>query len=285
MKAIIKYSLSFLCCSMLLFWGCQKVMEVELPAHEAKLVLNAVFNTDSLFTVHVSASQSAFSNEAHRPIENATVSLFQSEKHLLDLHYLGDGTYQADQKPEPGQYYALKVQAPTYPGASAAIYMPEEPLLYNIQASRGPVHYDWQGATVNASFTLADAAEEENFYYLRVFTPDTSYDGIPFNKYVRIISSSPIETEFSMETRFFFSDKLFNGKALALKLNVENSPDNTTYIQVAHITKEYFQYVRTLDKQSYNDSFNLTPIPVTNNINNGHGLFGGSTVQTLMIKP
>lgn len=270
---------------MLLLWSCQKVVEVELPEHEPKLVVNAVFNTDSLFTVDVSASQSAFSNDTHTPVEDAVVGLYQAEKHLLDLQHKGNGIYQADQKPEALQYYELKVSAPGYPNAGAVSYIPAEPLIYNVEARRGPVLYDWQGPTVNASFTLEDTPEEENFYYLRVFSPDTSFTEIPYERYVTIISSSPVEYEFSMETRMFFSDKLFDGQALHLTLNLENNPENITYVQLAHITKEYYQYVRTLNTQSYNDSFNLTPIPVSNNIRGGMGLFAGCNVTTLKIKP
>lgn len=281
----MKNTLYFLVCPLLLFWGCQTVVETDLPEHEPKLVVNAVFNTDSLFTVEVSASKSAFSNEEHAPVEGAVVGLWQAEKYLFDLQHTGRGIYKADQKPETGQHYMLKVSAPGFPEAGAAAYMPAEPLISDVRAGKGPVHYDWQGPTVNASFILEDPAEQENFYYMKVYTPDSSYDKIPFNKYVMVISSSPIEEEFSMGTRYFFSDRLFNGQALQLSLNLDNHPQNTTYIQVAHITREYYQYVRTLEKQSYNDRLNLSPVTVTNNIVNGIGLFAGVTVKTIKIKP
>lgn len=280
-----KFLLYLLWCPIFLLWSCETVVEVELPEHEPKLVINAVLNPDSLFSVAVSASRSAFSNDEHLQVENAIVSLYGAGKHLFDLRHLGRGIYQADQKPEALQYYEVKVSAPGYPDASAASYVPAEPIIFNVKAETGPVHEDWQGATVNASFTLQDPAEQENFYYLRVFSPDTTFDEIPYERYVSILSSTPIEMEFSMETRLFFSDKLFNGQALQLGLNIENSPDNVTYVQVAHITKEYYQYVRSLKKQSYNDAINLTPVQVSNNIRNGMGLFAGCTVHSMMIKP
>lgn len=281
----IKYRLYFLWCPIFLLWSCETVVEVELPEHEPRLVINAVFNPDSLFTVDVSASRNVFSYDAHLAVEDARVSLYGPEKHLLDLQHVGNGIYQADQKPQALQYYELRVNAPGYPDASAASYVPTEPDISNVKAEVGPVHYDWQGPTVNASFTLADPAEEENFYYLRVFSPDTTFDEIPYERYVNIVSSTPIEFEFDMETRLFFSDRLFNGQALHLRLNLENHPDHITYVQVAHITKEYYQYVRSLEKQSYNETINLTPIPVSNNVLNGMGLFGGCNTRTLFIKP
>lgn len=266
----------------LLLWSCQTVVEVDFPEHEPKLVVNAVFNPDSLFTVDVSASQSAFSNNEHAPVENATVSLYRAEKHLFDLEHVGSGIYKANQKPEPLQQYELRVNAANFPDASGLTYVPTEPDLYNLQASEAPPYDDWQGATLNASFILKDEPGQENFYYLQVFEPDTSRDGEPYNRHIPLHSVSPIDMEFSMETRFFFSDKLFNGEELLLKLNLQNHPSRTTHVQVAHITKEYYQYVQTLKKQSYADDINITPVPVSNNILNGMGLFAAYNSRTLL---
>ena len=268
-----------------LLMSCQTVVEIELPEHEPKLVVNAVFTPDSLFSVDVSASRSAFSEEAYPPIENATVSLYQGKEHVLDLQHKGNGLYQANQKPEALQHYELKVSAPGYPTASAATYIPAAPLISQLRTRLGPTRNDWGGAGVIASFTLMDAPEQENFYYLQIFTPETSHSGIAYNRNVSLISSAPIEYEFAMETRLFFSDKLFNGQALHLSLHLDNNPEQTTYVQVVHITKEYYQYVRTLDKQSYRDNINLVPISVNNNILNGFGLLGAYHATTLAVKP
>ena len=272
----------FYCLSALLLGSCQTVVEVDFPEHEPKLVINAVFNPDSLFTVDVSASQSAFSNNEHAPVENATVSLYQGGKHLFDLMYVGNGIYQADQKPEALLQYELSVQAAGFPDASAVSQVPAAPVLYNVQASEAPPYDDWQGASLSASFILKDEPGQENFYYLQVFEPDTSRDGEPYNRYIHLHSASPIDMEFSMETRLFFSDKLFNGEELPLKLNLENHPNRVTHVQVAQITKEYYQYVQTLKKQSYADDINITPVSVTNNILNGMGLFAAYNSRTLI---
>lgn len=271
---------------LFLLWSCQTEMEVEWPEQEPKLVINAVFNPDSLFTVDVSASKAVFSvEEGFLAVEDARVSLYRAGQHLFDLRHRGNGIYKADQKPEAQQHYELKVSAAGYPDASAVATVPAKPHIYNVKAESGPVLDDWHGPTVNASFILEDAVGEENFYYLQVFTPDTSSDRTPFNRAVTLNSSSPIEHEFSMESRLFFSDKLFNGQALQLRLNLDSKPEQTTYVQVAHITKEYYHYVRTLEKHSYGDDINLSPQAVTNNILNGMGLFAGCNVTTLLIKP
>lgn len=269
---------------LLLLGGCETVLEVDIPEHEPKLVVNAVFNPDSLFTVDVSASQSAFSNDEHQQLENATVRLFQDGKHLLDLPHIGNGIYQAAEKPEALQQYELRVSAAGFPQATGVTTIPAPAVVYDVQAAPAPASSDGAGPTLNASFTLQDSPNEENFYYLQAFTPDTTWDGEAYRRYVHLEASSPIDYEFSMETRLFFSDKLFNGEALELKLNLENNPYSATYVQVAQITKEYYLYVQTLEKQSYSDNFNVTPTAVTNNILNGMGLSGAYNARTLLFK-
>ncbi len=176
------------------------------------------------------------------------------------------------------------MQAAGFPEASAFTFVPAEATIFNLHATAEPARSDWEGPSLNAIFTLKDEPGQENYYYLNVFEPDTSRDGEPYNRYISLYSSSPIDMEFSMETRLFFSDKLFNGEALQLKLNLGNHPQRKTHVQVAQITKEYYQYVQTLKKQSYADNLNIHPIPVANNILNGMGLFAAYNAQTFTFK-
>lgn len=280
----LKYPLILLY-HLFLMWSCQTVVEVDLPEHEQKLVINSVFNPDSLFTVDVSASRSVFSSEqSYLHVENATVTLYEGGNFLFNLQHVGNGIYKADQKPEALKFYEIQVSAPGFSSVSASNYVPAEPQVFALNACEGLFNEDWQEQSMNVSFTLDDGPEE-NFYYMQIFTPDTSYESIAYNRNIELISSAPINYEFSMETRLFFSDKLFNGKPLHLTLNLNNSSKAVIYVQVAQITNEYYHYVRTLEKQSYNDNININPLAVTNNIRNGMGLFAGYNFTTLTIDP
>lgn len=268
---------------LFLLVSCETVIELEMPEHEPKLVVNAVINPDSVFTVDVTASLSAFSNDEYRPVADARVSLFRAGKYLSDLRYIGNGIYKANTKPDPLQHYELEVSATGYPTASAATYVPAAPLIHSVQTAVVPPAHSWDYPTLSTSFTLEDAPGQENFYYLKAYTPDTAWDGEAYLKFVSLDSSSPIEHEFSMETRYFFSDKLFNGKALRLTLHLGNHPELNTYLQVAQVTKEYYQYVQTLKKQGSGDMDFFPNEPVTNNILNGMGLFAAYNSRTLLL--
>lgn len=269
----------------LLLGSCETVIELDLPEHEPQLVVNAVINPDSVFTVDVSASRSPFSNDAYQQLSDATVQVYQAGQLLFDLTHMGNGIYKAERKPQALQHYELQVSVPGFPDASATNYIPTAPAITDVLASKAPQDPD-VGPGVNLTFLLEDAPEQENFYYILAYTQDSSYNtGELYNRYISVGFTAPIEREFSMESRYFFSDKLFNGKPLQLVLHLQNDPKKLTYVQVAHITKEYYQYVRTLEKQAGGDDFGKFPTTVANNIRGGIGIFAGYHAITLAVKP
>ncbi|GAB3820462.1 hypothetical protein GCM10028895_20640 [Pontibacter rugosus] len=260
------------------------MIELDLPGHEPRLVVNSVINPDSAFVVDVSASQSAFSAGAHQPITNAMVQVYQAGQLVSSLQSIGNGKYTSDQKPQPLQHYTMQVSAAGFTTVDAATFVPASPIIRDLRAARVAPAADMYEETTAASFILADNPEQDNFYYIQAYTPDTTYEGKAYRRSVNMEFTAPFEEEFTMEDRYFFSDKLFNGKSVPLELHLQNLPANTTYVRVAHITPEYYHYVRTLEKQSYKDNFSTTPESVANNIKNGIGIFAGYHVVTLAVK-
>ncbi|WP_242916518.1 DUF4249 domain-containing protein [Pontibacter liquoris] len=279
----IKYKL--LLCLFSILTSCETIVETPLPAHEPKLVVNAVINPDSLFTVDVSANQSAFDHVTYQQLPDATVQVYQAGQPLHTLHHRGNGIYKTDQKPLPLQHYELHVAAPGFAPAQASAFIPSAPVIRDLQ-NTAVAPTAWEGPTISVSFTLADTPGQENYYYLQAYTPDTSHtESKPYNRSVGLKLADPVESEFSLEDRYFFSDKLFEGQTVTLWVHLDNSPKQTTYLRVAHITREYYAYARTLEKQSYRDNFATPPGPVANNIQNGMGIFAGYNALTLAIKP
>lgn len=279
----IKFNILLL--SLLLLAGCETVVELDLPDHDPKLVVNSVFNPDSLFTVDLSSSQSVFTDNPYVPVTDATVQVYQGGQLLFDFQHKGDGLYQADTKPEALQHYELRVSAPSHTPVKAESHVPAAALLRDLKASRVPAT-NVRDAGILLSFTFGDDPNRENYYYVQAFTPAISpIDGEAYNRAISIQFINPIKDEFNMENRWFFSDKLFNGQQLPLELFLESSQPEERHVQVAHITKEYYDYVRTLSKQSYRDNFGVTPIPVSSNIRGGMGLFAGYNSVTVKILP
>ncbi len=255
--------------------GCTKIVELDLPEVPPQLVVNCVLNPDSLVRVSVSSSQSVYTNGAYPPVENATVQLYRDGQYLLDIPYQGRGRYQAPIRPQAAHTYELRLSAPLFPAVTATTRVLGAPALSDTQAKSAPPRLGQTLPTLDVSFVLADPADQDNYYYLRAFTnePNRLAPGTTYRRAVSIDFVGPVKEEFSMEVRSFFSDKLFNGQALRVQLNLDTPSNQPVFLQVAQVPRSYYDYVRSLDKQSYRDNVFGQPVVVANNIIGGLGLF------------
>lgn len=269
--------------------ACETIVELELPTPEPRLVVNSVVNPDSVFMVEVSANRGALVTQPYTLITEATVQVYQDGQYWGDLTHTGKGRYRSAKFPQALGQYEIKVTAPGFPSASASTTLPALPGITDVKAIPIASTSNSVDPSVEASFVLIDDAAQEDFYYVQAYTPDSSIftDFKSYNRSVSVSFLSPSEEEFSMEDRYFFSDRLFNGQSLPLRLKLDVSHDKTAYVRVAHISKAYYEYVRNLRRQSYADVDPTLagPVTVPNNIQDGFGLFGSYAARVLTIRP
>ena len=87
-----------------------------------------------------------------------------------------------------------------------------------------------------------------------------------------------------------FTDVTFNGTNKTIELNIYAI--NTIGIaaprfefELKHVSKEYFQYYTTMEKQVENEGNPFgEPVIIYSNIENGFGIFAGSTISTATIE-
>lgn len=269
--------------STFLLLGCSKSVDFDFPAHAPGLVLNGVFNPDSIFSIDLTSSNQISSNNDFNPVENASVRLFQNGNYLTDLQHSKKGIYRASIKPESLRKYEIRVTAPGFPDIAAHNHVPEKPAIHHVQITTvsGGVS-PTQG--LNVSLILDDVPKENNFYFIRAYTFDRGGNaGMPYIRDLNISFISPIEDDFEMGSRKFFSDKLFQGDSINLKIHLEDSSKETVYLLIAQVTKEYFDYGKTLRRHTMTD-LNINQMAVSNNIENGVGLFAGYNAVTIPIK-
>jgi len=282
MQKFKHYAIS-LACVILGLSACIKPVQVTLPTHKPALVLNSVFNPDSTFYVDLSSSRNILSNEAHAPVTNASVRLFRNGNYMADLQHSKNGVYIAAIKPESLAKYSITATAPNFPSISARNHIPGAPVLHQIQAAVADIRPNEHDLGVNVSFILDNPSVEENFYFIRAYRSATT-SGQTIVRSAGISFLSPIMEDFQIDDRYYFSDKLFKGKPTTLKLHLYSDPKGITYLRIAHITEEYYAYGKTLVNFSYSDT-NLNQMSVSNNIENGIGLFAGYNAITIPIKP
>jgi hypothetical protein len=269
-----------------LFNACTKDIKLTLPEHKPALVLNSVFNPDSTFKVDLSANRSIFSNQDFKPVENASIQLFKNGNYLTDLQHIKEGIYTTPIKPETLQKYTIKAAAAGFPDITAHNDVPLAPSVRQVQAKAAYTRVEEYYKGVDVSFTLDAPSTEENFYYLRAYAFVKDNAGNDRIQWIGIQLQLPVEKDFSVDDKHFFSDKLFQGKSASFKLHLVNNPkslDYTIYLKIAHISKVYYDYEKTFSESISDLNFNQEA--VSNNIENGMGIFAGYNAITVTIKP
>ncbi|MEJ7779019.1 MAG: DUF4249 domain-containing protein [Daejeonella sp.] len=263
--------------------ACTKEIELNFPEHGSALVLNGVFNPDSIFSVELSSNRPISSNADFAAVLNASVMLFRDGNYLTDLTHSKDGIYRASIKPESLKKYEIRVRAPGFANISAHSTVPASPVVSEVKSSLA--HDPNEPAPgVIMSLILSDPPAEENFYSVQAYTFDKDFKGNIFQRDLSIEIISPIEEDFSRNSRLFFSDKLFEGRTLNLSLHLSTVSPKNAYLRIAQVSREYYMYGKTYDMHHQTD-INISQNPVSNNIENGMGVFAGYNAVTFSPRP
>ncbi|SIR08468.1 DUF4249 domain-containing protein [Pontibacter lucknowensis] len=276
-----------ICCllSLLpLLLGCERVLPLDMPDPAPRLVLNSMFQPDSLWQVELTASQGITSSQEYEGVQYATVQVLQGDRLVETLTHTGNGIYRSRQAyPAAYTHYRIIASAPGYPTAEGAGHAPDKPKTDGVQARMIASPDNPGGAAVSLSLQLEDRPGQANYYYIRGYSRAIDASGRPYLEPVSLTSRSSL-FEFSLGSRWFFSDKLFDGITRQLDLYYNTYPGQEVQVEIAQLSADYYQYAQTLYKQSYKDNILTQPVGVHGNIKNGFGIFAGYHVQTYRFK-
>ncbi|MBT5354322.1 MAG: DUF4249 family protein, partial [Flavobacteriales bacterium] len=291
-----KTILSILVCSLL--FSCEDmetVVTINIPPHEAVLVLNSIVDTDTEVRVLVSHSVGAFEQITPSCITDAEVLLFENNQFvdtlMIDLintdsvNYYNDfgesqilmNYYTSDIIPNSGSTYTIKVNHPSYESITASTYIPEDIIVYDIQ-----IDTVTDPDKIGFSFSFNDNGIQENYYRLKLFsscmktwiddgdTVDHGYSGrmIMMSNDPSFPSDIPFEGYTFIDQQVIFTDDLFNGQEKNISIDVESkgyrySDCDTVTIQFSTFSDDTYSYYNSLGEHS--DKGEL-------------GLFGGEVI-------
>lgn len=265
--------------------ACETVTEIELPVEKPQLVVNSIFNADSILTVNVTKTQSIAKNDLEfENIENAAIELYKNKVSIGQLIYAGNGNYVSQGKlpNEPYAEYSLKVKAAGFETAEANDILPQKPVLGTSGARLDSEKGNKFQPVYNISVQLIDNAET-NFYELTVF--DRTSNRLLFidfknnlNAFERAVSSG--------STVYFFDDRTLNGKSINLDFDIyfdnnDGKPHDIVF-KLSNISKGYFDYQYSVLRQFNSDPIlNNEHFAVANNIKNGLGIFALYNASTI----
>ncbi len=276
--------------SLLVFAACEMVVDVNIPIEKPKLVVNAFFNPDSVWTASLSWSRhildrKPFIEEAGK----AQVSILDEKGVLVTtLKNKGRGNFVSDQKPEVGKQYTINVK------------VPDQELVFSTAKAIGAVPIS--NVTIDTlsegelaiNVTIKDPIET-NYYQLHLTTEEIrKYQRWDTKEWVidTLTMSYPLyqtTSDLTGETsQAFISDTKFNGKEITIEVTTYNPWRNqllTASVVLTNASEAFYKYhnSRTLQSNTQGDPF-AQPVQVYNNIVNGVGIFAGYADSYYIIK-
>jgi len=277
----------------LIFYSCQKKVKIDVPDDGRKLVVNSLFEADSLLTINITKSKhilddtyyDTYSGFYHIP--NAKVSLFKNNVFLENLTEIEQGNYKSTFSLTDNAEYSISVKVENF----------EEATSIKIDKFEFNDYTEGQYGSIMANFSLefTDDGNVENYYLLEmyikqeytIYNEETEEDEMFEERYSLYITPKDLrykETDYG--EGIFFDDNFFNGTKNNFQFSIysysfyEDEQTGETkdkyYIYLNSVSKEYYLYVQSLDKHQYaKDDFFAEPVHVYSNIENGFGIFAG----------
>lgn len=292
----------------------QTVIDIDLPPHDSKLVINSSNQLGKPFKVYISHSLDPLSNDHFEFYSDASVILFSNNVAIDTLVYIDSSyVYQSDVKAQMSTSYSLQANHPKHSivnSKSISAPMPVEILsaIHSISAA--------QSVNLNSIEFAFDDPIGSNYYLLKLKafysyendlseTITESY-GLSFDSSDPSISNGSFEFdgEFSSK-KVLFDDVLFDGQTKQLKLDYEtyshydqdfreDSKIDSISVMLFSVDYDYFQYHKTRILQNKTGGgaiFGTEPVNVYNSFANddgtisAYGLFSMYSLDTMIVKP
>jgi len=292
----MKKSLFFIL-SICVLLSCEKEVNIPIEFTEPKLVVNGLFNNDSLWEVEISASQYVYTMGLPPLVNDAQVTVRDAIGNSVLLSNQGDGIYTSStEKPETGKIYTLEVSHDNYVNITASNELPN---IVSIQ------QIDWQQQTIingelyrKINITLQDSPQDD-YYMVRIAATfweeqwDTitgQWDSALVQWPLSFMTQSPAVENAGLKEEaplIMFTDNLFNGSQYTIDLLLgeyffsgEKESIETIYISTSSISQEYYWY-QTSYQNYLNSQAGLfsQPVQVYTNIENGLGVFAGYSTR------
>lgn len=305
----MKNILTILCLAFLFSISCENLLIKDLPLDETgfekQLAVQSfiVAGTDSIITL-VSENASVLESTFDIVYLDADVSLRKSDTEIAVLEQGDDGRYYHffDSVIEAGGEYELVIENTKYGDSRTKTAIPEviEIKDFDFKYNVGTDPLDMTQVS-EVSFTIVDPPGE-NFYSMSMeskvggldtFIDPFSMDTFTFESQVYLY---PVSTQLDPAVSvsiygedIFINDDFFDGQEYRVSVRYsvfnnggENSEEEIKKLLLMNFTthsEDSFNYQTSLDRYNSSQDFGLfsEPVSVYTNIDNGLGIFAGSS--------
>lgn len=258
------------------FQSCKKVIEIELPPTDSKVVVNSFFTDGNQIKVHLSKSISVLDN-AIPDCKDATILLLRDNV-VTDTLYINGGYYYSHVKPERGKEYSLLISVPEMDSVLCRDIIPEKTIIQSSILTDSVLIAEDGFVIKELKLDFQDFVGP-NFYEVEL---SAGGYGLWFMKNSDPIITSTGLLDYSPKT-LIFTDKMFDGKFCSVKVYFAVQTDGRDYklkITFRSISESYFKYKEKQFAYLFsleNDIFSgmSEPIQLYSNITGGYGIFAG----------
>ncbi len=287
--------------ALLLMLSCTKVVEVNLPDHFPKPIVEGIVRVGDTPYIHLSCTYAPLKKYG-RPIEFATVVLsngMQIDTLAYDENqWYEGGWYKGTMPIHSNLEYYLRVYAEDTLTAASTCTMPDSTVILLLSEINENAGINEEGEVYH-SFMLSfqDDPNNDNYYEIVLklnILYNHPYEHYQFDSKECLSDDPDVQAEglsgFYHEA-LLFSDKLFNGKQKDLILKFFPTqysdgsilPYNAVTVQFRCVSKAYYEYKRAF--YMANEDFDFwsgmsDPITIPTNVKGGYGIFTGYTEQS-----
>jgi hypothetical protein len=295
--------------------ACEKVVTVNVPKKEPRLVISAWLNKNKAMEVRVSKSLHILETTPNLGpqgpeefmVKDAKPVIYENNISIDTLVYnQQELTYKSPRnvKIRDGYTYSIKVTAPGYKEVTAQTIVPVQSTIAGLSRVKH-ARKNSDGEELDDVTIKLDDPPGTNYYLIRLFT--ASYNSMNPEYPINCVSSTDKDLEAVSEdgdplgdncldgNSLLMRDVNFDGRQKQVKISVESSmlkeltfqnrPPSRPYVKVYQVTEDYFKYIKSQSAyENSSDNPFAEPINVYTNIANGYGIFSANTVAVDTIR-
>ena len=261
--------------------SCQKVIDIELPETDPKIVVNSFFTDNSRIKVHLSKSIGILESTAP-DITDASVVL-REKGVIIDTMYLESGYYYSHILAERNNKYTLEVTTPGIKSVFCEDIIPEKTVLQSCIYTDSVLFDEYANPINELKLDFQDVTGP-SFYEIELEAKDVIQNYKIVTWFVH--NSDPVITSTGLldynPRTLIFTDKMFEGKHCSVTIYFANDPYPIYDLKISFrsVSESYYKYKEKQFAYLYSlhqDIFNgmSEPINLYSNITGGYGIFAG----------
>ena len=301
-KLLIFFVFLFVC-------SCTKEIPFNTESFAPELVVNSLFTPDSVFAVYIHQT-SPIDVQGWKAIVDAKVEIKkQGDPTRIPLSYLSNGRYEnPDLSPQIGAVYELFVDAGTFGSAYAKDSVPNLPVVYKSEFSRGTTVDEYGDEHIDMDIGFINNLSKDLFWEMILVSDYNKQDegsriGVFFSPFLPdpiILAEGYLDFE---PKSFIFSNQHIETERYLLKMKMNpysyslRSPSPTPFpgssgresLIFRSISQSYYDYQKAWIQHYYhqpngariNDPLRLLfsgePTRLYSNVEGAHGVFAAYT--------